>query len=587
MKATIKLIAVILAIMMLLCSCDVVGVDTSTDTGSESESQTFAPTEDSGSESDSEPATEEETDPPLSEYRQSISRTREELEAMLTITDEKFTEADSQLEAFEKIALESTDVDAINAVYDTFEDTYYYISTQVSVASIIYYINMSDDAAYDRYNGYYEKYGDMHDKYMEKCKNIYLNSPVSAELFADWTEEEIKQLLNYSAETTELQLKNDELTDELNNLYTYEFKSRSAEIYAELVTNNNRIAELAGYDNYYDYATKEIYLRDYGREELEIFCAAVKEKYVPLYKQLQSEFQKLLRGLSDDDYDLFLAYLEQPFDSLETNYLEGYFNSLTGSMKDGMEHAFVNKNMVFSDKKNSHPTAFQTYLDDFEHPFCLFGSSGQSTSTIVHEIGHYYASIHNSDLTSYDLAEVQSQGNEMLLLNYLEGVFSTDLFNALKIYNMYASLDTLIRCVIIDEFEREVYALESVEGFESKDFDKIMDKICEEYGGEGGMQYIYTTLGKMDEYWRQVATNNPVYYISYAVSLSSALNLYAELDANTETGREMYRVLIEDIDEDDTFLSVLEKSGLPSPFTTESVEKVLSVVWGNKILPES
>ncbi len=614
MKSTIKLISLILAVMILLCSCDSGIVmpqqsDTSTETEStistdgtedesgseteptsetstkpeaeENESSSETKPEADGSESKNETGNtvENTTEPPLSEYRQSISRTRAELEEMLTITDEKFTEADSQLEAFEKIALESTDVDAVNAVYDEFEDTYYYISTQVSVASIIYYINMSDDAAYDRYNGYYEKYGDMHDKYMEKCKNIYQNSAIRDELFADWTEEEIKQLLNYSPETTDLQLENDELTDELNNLPDDDFYDRSAEIYAKIVTNNNRIAKLAGYDNYYDYATKEIYMRDYGREELEALCEDIANNYVPIFDELYDDFYIAFNNAGLMHSGSLLSYLYDPFDSMSTNYLEGYIDSLSGSMKEGMTHAFTNRNMIFSNALNSHPTAFQTYLDAFGHPFCLFGSEGQSTSTIVHELGHYYASLYNADLISYDLAEVQSQGNEMLLLDYIEGSLSSKVYDLLLKYTMYANVNTLISCVIIDEFEREVYALESVEGFTSEDFDAIMDKVCEKYGGK---DFIANNLGDMYGYWRQVATNNPVYYISYAVSLTSALNIYAELKNDRETGREIYRILIEETDSSMTFLSALEKAGLPSPFSHESTENILKIFGAEK-----
>ncbi len=574
MRTKFRILALILALMMLLSACDAVD-GTEQDTESSSIEVTTQPPVEESEENSVAADDDSNTEPDHDEYRASISRSREEIEAMLSITDDAFADVQTKLEAFEKIALESSDVDAIDAVYLEFEDAYYYVSTQVSVASIIYYINMSDEAAYERYNTLYDKYGDMHNNYVATCKKVYNESAVRDELFADWTPEEISQMLNYSPESQELALKNDELTNELNNLPSTEFKNGSARIYAELVKNNNRIAELAGYDNYYDYAAKEIYCRDYGREELELFCNTVAEQYIPKYADLYNSLMKRLYRLSEGNYNKLMGFLLEPFDSLDKNYLENYILSLDGTMKEGMEHIFVNKNMVFSDSPKSHPTAFQTYLDDFEMPFCLFGSEGQSTGSLVHEIGHYYASLHAPELSSYDLAEVQSQGNEMLLLNYIGDDMSATLRGSVEEYMLFSNITTLISCAIIDEFEREVYALESVEGYGSEEFDAIMTKVCEKYGG---VEFIEQYMGDMYDYWRQVATNNPVYYISYATSLTAALNIYAELQTDRAAGREMYRILVEDVEETDTFLTALEKAGLASPFTQESADKILAII---------
>ena len=599
MKYKFKIVPLILAILMLLSSCNILpeqiygGAHTqpesenSETTEQETESEIEADTDTKPPEEASvetsttemQATTAKETEPATeaSTYRQSISRSREEIESMLTISDEDFTEAESLLVQFEQMALEGNDIDAINEIYDAFDATYEYIATQISVASIIYYLDMSDEAAYDRYHGYYDKYGDMYNSYMAHCKKVYEESPVKDELFSDWTEDEIKQLLNFSPETTALTLKNDELTDELNNLSDAEFAARSAEIYAEIVTNNNKLAKLYGYDNYYDYATREIYGRDFGKAELEGFCNTVAEKYITrlddLYDKVVANLQRLARG----DQTLFNRFLYDPFDELNTNYLVDYISSLDGSMREGMEHVFINRNMVFSNAANSHPTAFQTYLDDFEMPFCLFGSEGQSASTMIHEIGHYYASLHNSTLVSFDLAEVQSQGNEMLLLDYMKDHTSPTLHNALESYYMYSNMATIIASSIIDEFEREVYALDSVEGYGSIEFDAIMTRVCEKYGGA---RFVSETLGDMNNYWRQVATNNPVYYNSDAVSATSALNIYAELSSNRETGREMYRAVVEDVSDRDTFLTAIAKAGIPSPFVSETTDRIIALVWG-------
>ncbi len=573
MKTNFRLLALLLSLVMLLTACTTGGNTETTTTDNASEITTEAPTQEE-TKTEKETEKETETEVETQSYRETISRSREEMEAMLTITDDIFKTAEDQLKAFEDLALKSEDYDAVDALYQEFEDSYYFISTQVSISNIIYYMDMDVTEASDRYQNLFDKYGDVYNLYAESCKNVYNNSPIRDELFADWTEEEIKEMLAYDPETLELTKENEAILIELNALSDKDFYNKSAELYVKLVTNNNKLAKLAGYENYYDYASKEVYGRDYGRAEVETFCSLTQEYFVSSLDRLYNGWYNSFSKLSQKDAQIMIDYLYEPFDKLSENYLQNYVNSFEGSMKEGMSHMFENRNMVFTNASNSHPSAFQTYLHDLEMPFCLFGKDGQATSTIVHEMGHYYASVKNNDLNNLDLLETHSQGNEMLLLEFMRGELPKSVFYPLRGYNLYLYVVQSIACVIIDEFEREVYALESVEGYTSKEFDAIMNKVCEKYGG---IDYVKNNITDMNMYWRQVATNNPVYYISYAVSMTEALNILSAVSANRETGREIYRILVEDVTPEDRFLGAMEKAGLTSPFVKETFEGIMKL----------
>ena len=508
-------------------------------------------------------------------YRETISRSREEMEAMITISDEDFIMAEDYLKAFESVGCVSDNYDEVDAAYLLFEEVFLYIRTQVSIASIIYNIDMSDEAASERYLDLYGRFGDIYNLYADACKNIYNQSAIRDEIFADWTEEEIAEMLAYDPETQELNEANEALLVELNELGEGEFNDRAAAIYAQIVTNNNRIAELSGYDNYYVYASEKLYKRDYGVEDVENFAYLVREYYVPNYDNINNNWMNRYQSLPTVDAYVMYNYLFMPFDQLEKNYLEGYISSFEGSMAEGLGHMFANRNVVFSDSENSHPSAFQTYLTSLEIPFCLFGSQGQSTDTIVHEMGHYYAALYNPDLISMDLAETQSQGNEMLLLAYLKGEMESPIYRALRGYTLYMYMVESIACVIIDDFEREVYSLDSVEGYTSEDFDAIMASVCEKYGGT---DFVNNNIVDINYYWRMVATNNPVYYISYAVSMTEALNIFALAENDSAAGREAYRIIVEDINEDDGFLTAMGKAGLSSPFEETTFKSIVAIM---------
>lgn len=566
MKNTIKLLALLLALLMLFTSCDFAGSkENESGTGTETVAQTVAPTE-----SETEP--EEETEDPKTLYRESISHTRKEIESMITLGEGDFEEAQAKLKEFESLGIVSADYDAVDALYVEFEDMFYHLDTQISLANIIYDLNHNNTEASSRYLDNYELFGDLYTEYMFACRNVYNNSPIRDELFADWTEADIRMLLNYTPESQELRQENENLLVEFNELSGEAANERKAEIYVQIIKNNNRIAELAGYENYYDYATVEVYGRDYSIEDINAFKNYIIEYFIPKLDELNSSWTVKYNALSSYGKNYVQDFLYEPFDSFDVNYLEGYVNSYDNSTGEGFKHLFENRNMIFSNSPNSHQSAYQTYLEDLEMPFCLFGSNGQSVPTMVHEMGHYYASLYVPHVASYDVAEIQSQANEFLLLKYLDDHMDTDIYETLVEYNVYNSVAMIIVCAVIDDFEQKVYSIENIDGYKYEDFKRIMAEVSIRYDGAANK------ITDMNEYWLAVCPNSPVYYISYATSSIAALNIYAISQDDEALARETYRKLIEEIGEDDGFKTVMTKIGLASPFEKATFEKLKAEV---------
>lgn len=563
MKNITKLLALLLAFLMLLTSCDLAG---SQETESSTETVTEAP-----SQLESKSETETEAEPEEERYRDTISRTRKEVESMITLKDGEFEKAEAKLKEFESLAIVSTDYEAVDALYAEFEDMFYYLDTQISLANIVYDLNHKNTEASSRYLDNYELFGDLYNEYMFTCRNVYEKSPIRDELFADWTEEEIKMLLNYTPESQELREANEALLIEFNELSGASNNEKKAEIYVQIIKNNNRIAELAGYDNYYDYATVEIYGRDYSVEEVNAFKSYIVKYLVSHFGTFNNNWSTYYGSLNSYGQTYMRKFLYEPFDSLDVNYFDGYVNSYDNSTGEGFRDLLENRNLIFSMSPNSHQSAYQTYLEDYETPFCLFGSSGQSTSTIVHEMGHYYASLYVPHVASYDVAEIQSQANEFLLLKYLDGKMDADIYEALEAYNVYNAVAMIIVCAAIDEFEQKVYSIENIDGYTLDQFNSIMSEVCDPYGG---VNFFRNNITDINEYWLEVCPNSPVYYISYATSSIAALNIYTMAKSDEAGARETYRKLIEEIEENDGFKTVLGKIGLSSPFEEESMKKL-------------
>jgi len=565
MKFNLRLIALLIAMLMLLTSCESViepllGLIPGLQTGT---------TETTSTTTTGKPAPSK---PKFNRYKHSL--TQAELLEKYTLTDEYVNETLALLDEMVELSKTASSIEEVDVIYEKFEDRFYHIAQQMTIASVLYYCDMSDYRSTNRHLKTTELFYDLQDRYTQSCREIYNNSPFADELFADWSEEEIQELRDYDPTTVALRKEIEALQVDYNNLSEEEKADGAASIYAQIVSKSNELAILSGYDNYYDYASENVYGREYGREELSRFQDYVIQYILPYFDTLNNGWESLY-SLPLDEKNLAISFLTSKFDAMEENYLLEYLDSLEGVMGDSMRHMFENKNCIFAGSPTSHPSAFQTYLYEDEMPFCLFGSKGQLSTTMVHEIGHYYASLANNDLSNYDLCETHSQGNEFLFIDYCAEKLPEGVHKAVRAYQLFNTYYIIIMATIIDEFEQRIYALESVEGYTSEDFDAIMTDVCQRYGGA---EWLTDNLYDPYEYWRLVAVDNPVYYVSYAVSAISSIEILGLVESNRDQAYTVYTNLVEGVTAQDGFINALNKAGLTSPFEEETFKTIESII---------
>ena len=508
------------------------------------------------------------------------SVTKRDLLERYTLTQEEVDNTLALIDQMLEISMTAESVEQFEAefdpVYNAFDEAFTYIVQQFTIARIIYYCNMKDEEAAERNLHTQDIAYAVQDKYNETCRTMYLESPYSEELFGDWSEESIQELLDFDPKTSELIKEVEALQVEFDNLSNSEFKEGSVALYKQIIAKNNELARYYGYDNYYDYATERVYGRDYSAEDLDLYRQYVIEYIVPTFDNINNGWRELY-NFGDYAKGQTISFLTEPFDTLNKNYAIGYLESLGDTnMGIAMRDVFDSKNCVFSYNENSHPTAFQVYLPTDETPFCLFGSEGQTSNTIVHEIGHYYAAYTNNDIDNYDLCETHSQGNEFLFIKYCEGKLSSKVYSAVRYYNLFNAYYSIVCAAAIDAFEQRVYSLESVENMTSADFDAIMDEVLVEFGKDNA--WFASNLTDMHDFWRKVAVSNPVYYISYSISSIAALEIFALAEEDYENAILTYSKLVEGIEEEDGFLGALEKAGLGSPFDEETHKHLASML---------
>ena len=480
------------------------------------------------------------------------------------------------LEQCKEAALSGKDGDTVMEISDALDEQYNYMDTQHSIANVLYYCDLNDEDASQLYLDCTDQVTQANNDYLEMAKELYdADFPAKERFFEEWTDLDLALLKNYTSEVMELRQRNSEITVAYQDLQDdAELYSKMVPLYIELVQNNNRMAQIFGYDNYYDYAYDLVYTRDYGSEEIETMRDLAAEYLPETIENAMNSFNSSLAALNNSQQMKLSAFMYNAFTDTHIDELEGYFSTLPEQMREDMLDMFNGNIVMMKSVPSAMEGAFTTAITD-DRQICFFGPGYMSPLTAIHEVGHYYGGKHTylNDLP-LDLAETQSQSNEWLFLSYLDEEMNNKLHDTAVDYKLYSDLVTIILCVIIDDFEEQVYTHPNVAKLTSFDLDQIMVQVCEKYGG---IAFIENYATDIQNYWRMVVVEQPVYYISYGVSAIAAIDVFTIAEEDYEQAVEIYRTLIEEVDLEEGFLGNIQNAELDGPFDEEVYIKLLEL----------
>ncbi len=502
----------------------------------------------------------------------------EQLKVEFTLTEEDIQRIDAMIDSCKELSYSTTATrEEVEKAWDDLDEQLNFVSDQVTFAMVIYYMDTSDESANQTYLDAYDDYLALADKGTLVQKDMYEDSPVKDWFFEDWTEEDIAYLISYTSEQVEIQAELEENNTEFVELEEDDVVEKYTDMYIQMVSLGNRQAELCGYDNYYDYMAANAYGRDYTAEDREKFQNYIKTVIIPAYGDIFNSVMAKASTLDYQGYVFFMDYIQEDFDSLSRNYLQEYIDSTSGSTYESFSGLFTGGNFIATDNPNAREGAFCTYLDYYDQGLCFFGPGYQSTSTVVHEMGHYYANAYTLDGAPYDLLETHSQGNEMMLLAHM-GQNPPAGYDFVRDYYLFNTLATVIIACMVDDYESRIYAMEDISKLTEEDVTTMISQICEEYfGAYGGEAYVGETLTDIQWYIRYVSGLQPAYYISYATSAVTAMNLFALAEEDYPAAQELYRRLVEEAPGVEGYEAALESIGAASPFDEESFKTIVEL----------
>ena len=501
----------------------------------------------------------EPTEPPVDPNALVYELTQEDVDTYYTL-----------LEECEAMAMLGEDIEAIEAAFDELDAIYEYIGTQYSISMILHYSDTKDEKLEEQYRTTMETYLEANEEYIFTCRDIYLSdSPAKDELFADWTEADIAYLLSYDEQITALRQRNEEIEIEYNAASGDKVK---IPLYIEMVQNNNKIAQFYGYDNYYEYAYALVYERDYSTEELARMREYGKTYLFECLTGAYSNYYTYRDALSKNKQTKVNAFLSYDYTKVSPNYVKRYLEDVPESLKNHTNE-MLTANSLFATSPNAMAGAFTTTVGD--RSYCFYGPGYKSCNTIIHEAGHYYASRY-MDLGSIpmDLAETHSQGNEWLFICSIADDMDADMYQTVVDYQILNNVQIIMLSMLVDEFEQIVYTTD-ISNYTADDFNNIMNSVIEQYCTITECRQYLTN---MNQYWRAVVVDQPVYYISYGVSAVAAMDLYTMAREDYDAAMTVYQTLCEQPQEELGFLGNLEAAGLRGPFDESFYIDLLEII---------
>lgn len=431
--------------------------------------------------------------------------------------------------------------DVIDALYTELYDMVLYAGAQRQIAELDYYCDMDNADLEERYSYMSEYYTDLVATFYSLAGPFY-DSCYREFFYYGMTEAEIKAyLFDCSAvsnpEYIDLNARNDEIRLEFLGILNPSRGSKVTELYAEFVANNNRIAEIMGYENYLDYAYESLYGREYSYKDVAVISDYTKENLSSAYSAI---YRRYINIMNSGNYT---------FEDVEEYYSQIYysfFEDIRGNatLNDYIDiMAFTSnpdKQISFSDEFNGlmsegnlfrgdYEGAFVTYLFSLELPVAYFSEGYDTPFTVAHEFGHYMNEAYNNSNynQSFDLLEMHSQGNELLYLFFLENQLDEEVFRLVEIEHLLGMMDTVIASLAVDSFEQAVY-LNSYDGTYAEYIMEDGKITADEYDLlYSGILYDFgVSEYHSSEYWRYVTITAPCYYVSYAISAISVLQLY-------------------------------------------------------------
>lgn len=349
------------------------------------------------------------------------------------------------------------------------------------------------------------------------------------------------------------------------------------ELYLELVSLRDQMAQLLGYDSYTEVADLNMHRSSYTREQIQQFRELLKQTLVPVYGGYLEDFYRRAENQTSVGY-VYLMGEPSPTpqgdwkDTLER--FSQVFSKMALETGECYEYLLSHGFIDAQPSQTKANVTFSTLIYSLNTPFLFANMDGSENDvySISHEFGHCFAIWEQlkrgsrSEGRSMDVCEIHSQAMQMMTLPYYEAFYGEDADVARR-YDVFTIVSGILTAALNDEFQEQIYQQPQMT---VEQLNELYLELALEYGLV--VESPYSDLQTFSKGW--FTTNQyfdtPFYAIDYSLSGCVALEFLQRSMEDSQGALDTYLVLVRQ-DAGYDFLTVLEKTGLQSPFSEEQL----------------
>lgn len=445
-----------------------------------------------------------------------------------------------------------------------------------------YFGNPSDEnyQAYKKAREQLNNFSEFYYIYLVKASEC--NDSIKKLIFGNKTDAEIKAYLESMRTSSDILALQNQIDDASNQgqLYSsqfsngelaeYEYFSKMLELLITISKAEHKLESKLHVDDYLNYLYKNEYRRPYERDEVNKLRSYVSNYAVNYLETYQIPDSLKVMDASNMAFALSIdsvTFCNRTFYTADA--LDRHAKRMGGTFLNNYNHLWNDGYYYFSNNSNCLGTASTSFpLSKLNDSILFFGNRYQSAMTVEHEFGHYNAlRLNESNRSqSYDVLETHSQGNEFLFLDTLVKTFENSRYRLGSYYyadiyyfHRVSTLINLISTSLVENYVFDNYNLS---------FDELTN----------GVHSILSSLGNYcsPTYWAYGSVCQPGYYISYATSLISAMEIGCQAANNFDYAKTNYENLVNYSGSSTDFYSKMNSWNLHSPFSEEAFKYVFS-----------
>lgn len=351
-----------------------------------------------------------------------------------------------------------------------------------------------------------------------------------------------------------------------NSVYLELCKQRNqaaGQILAEGIPACNAYARALGYQDFaaYRYAS---YGRDYTPQEAARLHQVVKERILPLYKQV-GVFASFNRRFDQQALNQHYNFRKQ---QVVLDTAAAYMPMISDEYAETLAYLREKDLLDIEYDADKLGVAFTTYIP-FYRLALIFNGSQMGTprdfSSFIHEFGHFACFMYGQDNAQHDVNEFYAQGLELLFLHFADDIFGED-GDTYRLNAVEELLGGIVTGCLYDEFQQKVYQLEQPT---VQQINEIFHELSLEYG------YVYGHEENQAYNWVETAHTfiEPFYYISYATSSLEAAELLVRSYEDFEAAADDYLGMVGTLRQQ-SFKAFFADAGYGDVFAPQELERL-------------